>query len=184
MAVDDAKHRRSLRLKSYDYSTPGAYFVTTCAQDRECHFGMIVDGEMQLDVNGQVVRECRDDIPDHFQDVATGAFVIMPNHVHGSIMMHDNPRRGKACLAPTTRRFGAPPSSVLSSVVVVGAFKSAVSRKINSRRNAPGMTVRQRNYCEHVIRDEEDLARIREYIMYNHLQWSEDEYNPDRLQCA
>ena len=88
--------------------------------------------------------------------------------------------RGKACLAPTGRQFGNPPSNSLSSIV--GAFKSAVSRKINALQNTRGVTVWQRNYYEHVIREEDDLARIREYITCNHLTWTEDEYNPYRQQ--
>jgi REP element-mobilizing transposase RayT len=87
-------HRRSVRLKGYDYSSEGAYYVTIVAQGRECLFGKIVDGEMYLSKYGEIVQKWWDEIPIHFLNVELGAFVIMPNHVHGIIFIIDN-RRGE-----------------------------------------------------------------------------------------
>lgn len=87
-------HRRSVRLKGYDYSSEGAYYVTIVAQGRECLFGEIVDGEMHLSKYGEIIQKWWDEIPVHFLNVELGAFVIMPNHVHGIILIIDN-RRGE-----------------------------------------------------------------------------------------
>ncbi|MFM7372811.1 MAG: hypothetical protein ACKO2Z_34520, partial [Sphaerospermopsis kisseleviana] len=80
-------HRRSIRLKGYDYSQIGAYFVTICTHHRNCLFGEIVDGEMKLNTNGEVAKGCWLSIPRHFQNVELDEFVIMPNHVHGIIII-------------------------------------------------------------------------------------------------
>ena len=89
----DRHHRRSIRLKGHDYTQPGAYFVTICTRDRECLFGHMVNGEMRLNDAGEIARRCWEGIPDHFPSVELDAFVIMPNHVHGIIVIH---RRGEA----------------------------------------------------------------------------------------
>jgi REP element-mobilizing transposase RayT len=80
-------HRRSIRLRGYDYSQAGAYFVTIVAWKRDMLFGDVVDGEMKLNRCGETVQKWWDDIPVHFPDVQTGAFVIMPNHIHGIIII-------------------------------------------------------------------------------------------------
>jgi len=80
-------HRRSLRLKDYDYARAGAYFVTVCAQDRACLFGDIVDGAMHLSEPGQMVQTVWDDLPNHYAGVETDAFIVMPNHVHGIVVL-------------------------------------------------------------------------------------------------
>ena len=87
-------HRRSIRLKGYDYSSEGAYYVTIVAHGRECLFGEIIDGEMHLSKYGEIIQKWWDEIPVHFPNVELGAFVIMPNHVHGIIFIIDN-RRGE-----------------------------------------------------------------------------------------
>ncbi len=86
-------HRRSTRLKGYDYTSAGAYFITICTHQRECLFGEIVQGEMQLNDFGQIAMDCWQTIPDHFSDrVRLDEFVIMPNHVHGILVIPDNGR--------------------------------------------------------------------------------------------
>jgi len=182
----DIHHRRSIRLQHYDYARTGAYFVTICAWRRLCVFGTIEDNNMRSNALGDIVNICWQNISDHFPNVSVDAFVVMPNHIHGILVFDDAPpRRGKACLAPTTNdiisrqlRFGAPLPGSLSSVV--GSFKSAVSRLINKTRNSPGMPVWQRNYYEHVIRNEDDLNSIREYITYNPSRWADDEEHPEK----
>ena len=82
--------RRSIRLRGYDYSRRGAYFVTICAQDRDCLFGEIVNDKMQLNDAGQYARKCWMDIPAHFPDAQLDEFIIMPNHVHGIIVIRDS----------------------------------------------------------------------------------------------
>jgi putative transposase len=90
MAYDPEKHhRRSIRLKGYDYTQPGAYFITICTHGRECLFGEIIDGEMHLNEAGQIVVQTWQDLPNHVPNVQLDAFVVMPNHVHGIIIITD-----------------------------------------------------------------------------------------------
>jgi len=182
----DERERRSTRLPTYDYSLAGAYFVTICAHNRTCIFADIADGEIRLNDLGRVVTECWNEIPRHFPGVELDVFAVMPNHLHGIAMLprdewctevNDNTGRGKACLAPTPRRFGTPPPNSLSSII--GSFKSAASRRINILRRTPGAPVWQRNYYEHVIRNREDLHEVQQYILDNPLRWAMDNENPD-----
>ena len=92
MKYDPQKHHReSIRLKGYDYSQPGGYFVTIVAQNRECLFGEIAGGEVQLSRAGRIVQQAWMDLPNHYADVVLDEFVIMPNHVHGIIVLIDQP---------------------------------------------------------------------------------------------
>jgi len=86
-SVTQKHHRRSVRLKGYNYAETGAYFVTVCTQNWECLFGGVVDGGMRLNRYGEIVRRCWADIPCHFPGVETDAFVVMPNHVHGILVI-------------------------------------------------------------------------------------------------
>ena len=108
-------------------------------------------------------------------DVELGTSIVMPNHFHGIIVINDD-CRGTARRAPTVSRFGKPVAGALSTVV--RSFKSAVTKRINEIRRTPGMTVWQRNYYEHIIRNDGDLNKIHEYILYNPAKWTEDEENP------
>ena len=92
MGYDSRRHhRRSIRLQGYDYTQAGAYFVTVCVQDRECLLGQIVGEEMQLSEAGQMVQSVWDELPDHYPGVDVDEFVVMPNHIHGIILLTDNP---------------------------------------------------------------------------------------------
>ena len=174
----DKRHRRSIRLKGYDYSGAGAYFVTICAQNRECLFGDIVDKEIYLNDAGIMVRNIWHKIPEHFPHADIDEFIVMPNHVHGIIVIYPN-GRGMACHAPTQRQFAKPIAGSLSTIV--GSLKSAITRQINQIRNTPGHPVWQRTYYEHIIRSEEEMNRVREYIIENPAKWGEDEDNPENI---
>jgi REP element-mobilizing transposase RayT len=96
MKYDPQKHhRQSIRIKGYDYSQAGAYFLTLCTYQRQCLFGEIVGGAMQLNPYGQVVEDCWQAIPEHFPRIALDVFVVMPNHIHGILLITDE-GRGKA----------------------------------------------------------------------------------------
>jgi REP element-mobilizing transposase RayT len=188
-------HRRSIRLKGYDYTQPGAYFVTICTYDREALFGQVVDGHMVLNACGEMVMACWREIPDHFPHVALDAFVVMPNHVHGilwivadvgarhAVPLHNAETIPKphavplhnAETIPNQEQFGKPVPGSISTII--GAFKSAVTRRINALRGTPGTQVWQRNYWEHIIRTERTLNAIRRYIAENPLRWHLDRYN-------
>jgi REP-associated tyrosine transposase len=165
-------HRRSIRLRGHDYAQAGAYFVTIVAMGREGLFGKIVDGEMRLNVYGNVARSCWDDLPMHYSNAKLDAFVVMPNHVHGIIVLKGDNTVG-AGLRPaptdTTGNHGLPE--------IVPAFKSFSARRINEIRNAPGTRVWQRNYYERIILNETALHAAREYVANNPARWLSDREN-------
>ena len=158
----------------FDYSSCGAYFVTICAHERKNIFGEIVDGKMVLNNLGVVVEEHWMMTPEHFPFVELDEHVVMPNHFHG-VMFLDVDGKGKACLAPTS---GRPPARSLSSVI--GAFKSSVSKRINELRGTPGASVWQRNFYEHIVRNDEEMYEIQEYIINNPMKWDLDTENLSR----
>ena len=171
-------HRCSVRLKEYDYSQPGAYFVTVCTRNRESLFGEISNGSMKLNNFGKIAQECSEDLPNHSLSVRIDTFVVMPNHVHAIVFLA-NDGGGTACRAPTLEQFGKPIPGTLGTIR--RSLKAAVSRQINQLLHTPGLPIWQRNYYEHVIRKEESLDDIRQYIIENPLRWTEDEENPTNI---
>ena len=168
----DVHHRRSIRLKEYDYTQNGAYFVTIVTYQREPLFGEIVDGVMQLNEWGEIARrewfktaELRP-----FVELYEDEFVVMPNHAHGILWMNDDVGAERRS-APTDM----PHVTAGSLGAIVRAYKSAVTYAINAARQTRGMVVWQRNYYEHIIRNDADLNRIRNYIVNNPLKWADDD---------
>jgi REP element-mobilizing transposase RayT len=163
-------HRKSIRLPAYDYSSEGAYYVTIVTHHRDCIFGQVVDGEMILNDLGKIADECWCAIPDHFPFVELGAHVIMPNHAHGIIFI----RRGTIYRAPTQEQFQKPVAGSIPTII--RAYKAAVTRRVGRELNTTG--VWQRNYYEHIIRDEKDLQNKTDYIESNPALWDKDDDNP------
>jgi putative transposase len=188
-------HRRSIRLKEYDYAQAGGYYITIVTWQRECLFGEIVNGEMMLNNRGEIANACWREIANHFQNVELGAFVVMPNHVHGIIFIVD--RRG-AVLAPEengedkisannkfigkTSGGETPPLRRPTLGQIMAYFKYQSTKRMNLLSNT-GVTTKfwQRNYYEHVIRDEQDLQNKTEYIQANPLLWEQDDENPSHI---
>ena len=160
--------RKPTRLRDYDYSQPGAYFVTICVQYRKCLFGTIIDGQMKLNEIGEIVVECWNHIPQHFPSVELGDSIIMPNHIHGIIVY---PLVGA--------RSPRPPKNSSALGKIVAYFKYQSTRHINQHHNTPGTRIWQRNYHDHIIRDAPDLQRLRQYIQDNPLKWALDQLHPD-----
>lgn len=168
----DLHHRRSIRLTDYDYRQTGAYFVTICAANKQCLFGEIANDEMQLTQMGETAIDCWEAIPQHFPNTELDAFVLMPNHLHGIVVI-------QTARAQHAAPLHTPPHVASGSLgAIIRSFKSATTRQINILRKKPGETLWQRNYYEHVIRNEADLDRIRHYIEINPSKWSEDTENP------
>jgi REP element-mobilizing transposase RayT len=178
MKFDPADHhRKSIRLKGYDYAQSGGYFVTLVTLWREYLFGEIVEGKVHQSPLGRIVDECWRSIPEHFPNVELGAYVVMPNHIHGIIIIYDG--RGTIYRAPThyapiIERFGKP--TVGSLPTIVRTFKSTVTRRAERELNSGNIW--QRNYYEHILRDQADWERISTYIADNPLNWGDDEENP------
>ena len=174
MNFDPQKHhRRSIRLKGYDYSQAGAYFVTIVTWQREILFGEIVDGEMVLNEFGETVREEWERTEIVRPYVKLGKYVIMPNHVHGILVFVDDGVGATRRVAPTLQ------SGSLGAVM--GQFKSIVTKRINGLQNVSGRPIWQRNYDERIIRNEREMDRIHRYIESNPSMWAEDDENPDRV---
>jgi len=167
----DIHHRRSIRLQGYDYSSPGAYFVTMCTHNRECLFGEIANGKMRLNELGKIASQCWLAIPDHFPHARLGAFVIMPNHVHGIIWIVDN-IVGAKNFSPLQSQQPRGTSKTIGSII--RGFKIGVTKW--ARQHIDVHTVWQRNYYEHIIRNETELNNIRQYIINNPIIWQSDEY--------
>jgi len=143
MAQDPQRHHRhSIWLEGYDYAQPGAYFITIVTYQRAYFFGEIKNNEMTLSNYGRIVNECWQSISDHFPNIELGAYVVMPNHVHGIIVIHDradanvSARRGTIYRAPT-EKFGKP---VIGSIpTIVRTVKAAVTRRVGRELNATGI---------------------------------------------
>jgi putative transposase len=197
MASETAAHRcRSLRLKGYDYAQAGAYFVTICTQGRTCLFGEVVDDTMHLNDAGEMLTALWTGIPARIANVEVDAFVVIPNHLHGIIVLPDRDEIGDVVDhvgAPLVGAHGRATTTKKKTTIgvaptigdVVGAFKSlATVEYIRGVKSAawPAFRTRlwQRNYYEHVIRNEEGLNRVRRYIDENPARWVFDDENPEK----
>lgn len=180
----DGHRRRSIRLPGYDYSQEGGYFVTLCASGRACLFGGIIAGEMQLNTIGQMAEKEWKRLERRFPHIELDEFVVMPNHVHGIIFIMG---RGAADTgsddssailrrAPTREQFGHPVEGSIPTII--RSYKAAVAYRYNRINGCSGNPVWQRNYYEHVLRNERDLDAVRRYIRNNPLQWHLDRENP------
>ncbi len=170
-----------MRLDGYDYASAGAYVVTICTQRRICLFGEIVAGEMQLSEMGQIATACWEQLPQHYTGLDLDAWVVMPNHVHGIIVI-DGGNSGlfdKDGGSPPVGE-GLRPSLAMhiSLPEVVRAFKSFSARRINEGRGTTGAKVWQRSYYDHIVRNEASLWKFRQYIENNPLQWEMDQLHP------
>jgi REP element-mobilizing transposase RayT len=177
----DEHHRRSIRLKEYDYSKPAGFFITICTHNRKLIFGQITNGEIKLSEIGRIAKNYWEEIPSHFTNAALDEYVIMPNHIHGIILILDYVdyvgARHASPLQPPQIPRGTKPKSLGT---IVGSFKSATTKHINQIRKTPGIPLWQRNYYEHIIRNENELNKIREYIRNNPIKWEMDYDNPFR----
>jgi len=198
MPFDGEKHhRRSIRLKGFDYTQGNVFFVTICSYQKECIFGSILNGRMVLNENGKCVEKAWLETLARRPAIELDEFVIMPNHFHGIIRILDQ-RRGTACRAPNAcqasgfeipsrtmgtaryaptepkcEQFGRPVSGSLPTII--RSFKSSAGKYVNKVRDSLGTPVWQRNYYEHIIRNDDELQKIREYIRWNPENWQSDE---------
>ena len=178
-------NRRSIRAPEYDYTQPGAYFVTICTQHRDALFGQIHEGEMRLNPFGLIVCEEWLRTEKLRPNVTQDAFVVTPNHVHGIlIILEQDVGHGRATepVAPTRVREQRLRRQSVGSIV--GQFKSSVVRRINRARGTTGAPVWQRNYYKHIIRTDRSLERIRDYINRNPSEWALDRYYAEGVVSA
>ncbi|MBE0504855.1 MAG: hypothetical protein IBX46_12075 [Desulfuromonadales bacterium] len=185
----DIHGRRSIRLREYDYSSVGAYFVTICVQGRECLFGDVTEGTMRLNDAGKMVERVWLGLSARFPHVVLDEFVVMPNHFHGIVVINNvYDTVGAPLAAPgfeSDQRSGAVSRSPMfktnlapSLGAIVRGFKSITAIDVNRLLNRQGCPLWQRNYYERVIRNESELSAIREYLQFNPTNWAEDKEHP------
>ncbi|WP_354636227.1 transposase [Planktothricoides raciborskii] len=187
----DIHKRQSIRLKGYDYSQSGFYFITICCYQRECLFGDIIHSQIILNNFGELVKKEWLKSAEIRQEIKLGEFVIMPNHFHGIVIINQtnnnynhvhtndvgaNGRSPLQEIQSSPQQISMTPKSLSS---LIAGFKSATTKKINIIRNTPKTPVWQRNYYDHIIRNDESLERIREYVQNNHLSWENDQLHPN-----
>ena len=179
----------STRLKDYDYSRNGAYFVTICTKNSRHLFGSIVDQKLIPNRQAEVVTECWLDLPAHYTNCVLDKFIIMPNHVHGIIII-DNEiaetglKPDKVVVVET----GLKPVSTAGRVAkpyplseIIRGFKTFSARRINEYQNTRGKAFWQSRFFDHIIRNREELKRIRQYIIENPLKWELEKNNQENL---
>jgi REP-associated tyrosine transposase len=186
-------HRHSIRLPNYDYSQPGAYFVTIVAWHREYLFGEVVNGEMRLNDVGKIVQWEWLELPKRLCFIELGAFIVMPNHFHGILIFHEN--AGATRQGLTKARSGEAPGPRVNAegidgsplprgpqpaslAVIMAQFKSRVTKRLWKIPSLKGTQIWQRNYYEHIIRSERDLQNKTGYVEANPMLWEKDEENP------
>lgn len=198
MPYDPQKHhRRSIRLKGYDYTQAGAYFVTLCIRNRDCLLGEIIQGIMHLSPFGRIVEKEWYRTATVRRNVELDAFVIMPNHIHGIIILTDtnrNPlratRRYLPVCSPDFIERVVPTAGIMDKPLLkgplsgslgamVGQFKSLSAKRINRLRQTPGVPVWQRDFYDHIIHRSASLHAIQRYIVENPLHWRDDTENPE-----
>jgi len=173
-------HRRSIRLRGYDYSQPGEYFVTICTEGKEHLLGQVVEGEMHRNEWGDSVARCWKWLTRRYSHVGLDAWIIMPNHLHGIIVITDG--TGGSATAPHVQSLAkaveggsrTAPTKRKPLGSLVGAFKTVSTEDVNALRGAPNRTLWQRDFYDHIVRDEDELNKIREYIQTNPLRWATD----------
>jgi REP element-mobilizing transposase RayT len=181
--VDEKKPRRksSIRLGGYDYSQPGGYFVTVCVRGKVSKLGDVSGGEIHLSSFGLLVRDCWISLENLYNYIELDEWIIMPNHLHGIIFYHEEPTieqdqgRGGSRTAPTKLVRRKPLGRI------IGVFKTTSTTRINQLLGTLGGKFWQRGYHDRIIRNQEELDSIRNYISENPLKWEMDKYHPSRL---
>jgi REP element-mobilizing transposase RayT len=165
-----------LRLPTFDYRLPGGYFVTICIRNRESLFGEVSRGAVHLTALGEIVKACWLGLPEHYPTLVLDEFMLMPDHVHGIIILQDQ----RAGLRPAPTKDGHL-MSLPSLSEIVRAFKTFSSREMNRARGRFGICNWQRGYYERIIRNLREADLIREYIAHNPLHWESGESDDDFL---
>jgi REP element-mobilizing transposase RayT len=170
----DQQRRQLLRLRGFDYASAGIYYVTICVHDRNCLFGAVIEGRFVESEAGQTIESWWGNIERRFPGVMLGSYVVMPNHIHGIVMLGCDPGANQPMTVQPT----------LSEVI--GWFKSmSTNDYIRGVRELEWPPFRgklwQRGFHDHIVRNEASLKRIEEYIKNNPANWDRDEMNSENL---
>jgi len=167
-------HRKKNRLPEYDYSQVGYYFITICTKDRECYFGKIKNGKMNLNEIGKLSRKYWKEIPKHFPFVELDEYVVMPNHIHGIIIIDNDNNVGDNHGCPLQNR------NMELLPKIISQYKSSVTRQIRKQFDYY-IFAWQKSFYDHIIRNEKSLFKIQNYIIYNPLKWDLEKNNIENL---
>ncbi len=171
------QNRKAMRLKNYDYNQAGAYFITICIQNRECLLGNIENGIMQLNEYGLIVEQVWNKLPNHFNyTLELDAAVIMPNHFHGIIVNFEPEKITQKSNSNDQTPFYKQKTKLGT---MIAYFKYQTTKIINQKRMMEGVKIWQRNYYEHIIRNQKRLEILRQYIVENPLLWTIDQLHPE-----
>jgi REP element-mobilizing transposase RayT len=170
------RRKSSIRLRDFDYTSPGAYFATICIKNHQCILGEVAEDSINLNALGSIADKCWRWIGEHFDFIVLDQYIIMPNHMHGIIILKDDygSRGGSRTAINKTQHNRKPIGQI------IGAFKTRSTKLIKAIDTSMNTAIWQRSYYEHVIRNEEDLRIIREYIEQNPQKWAlgKDKYYP------
>jgi putative transposase len=182
----EKRQRKTVRLREYDYSQPGEYFVTICTKNHECIFGSIVKGKMDMNKRGRIVDRCWEGIPEYFPYVGLDEYDILlhalriaviglrlPNHFHGIIIINEMDMH---CRGEMTSPLQKPTLGI-----IVAYFKYQSTKLLNESQGTPDAKVWQRNYYDRIIRDEKELQNMRDYIVNNVLTWAFETEHPENI---
>jgi putative transposase len=173
--ISKPHRRRCIRLSHFDYSQPGAYFVTICTHNRQPTLGEIRSGIMGMNESGSLVAETWQWLSKQYPYVQLGEWTVMPNHFHGILIITDRSGGSRPALRRRLRRGETAPTKPLGRLV--GAFKTVSTKRINEFHKTLGEVFWQRSYFDHVIRSENSFFKISEYIINNPLSWHLDKEN-------
>ena len=187
------KINKQYRLPHYDYSTTGYYFVTLCTRNHVCHMGRIEEEKIVMNSIGKIATEVWENIPNIYELVGIDEFIVMPNHIHGIVIIRENylssdcgKNEEKTNLInqiPTTEKPKIPRNPMESKKISLGKIIRRYKAKVKFMAGLNGYAqfVWQNRYYERVIRNEAELMKIREYIRNYVLKWNKDKNNPDNF---
>lgn len=173
--------RKPTRYKDYDYNLPGYYFVTVCAQDMDLIFGNVRNGEMILNKWGEIVKRCWEEIPQHFESAELDHYTIMPNHLHGMVIINPNDKTNTAKVG--NAKFAFPTEEDRTKMLLskmIQQFKRQVTIEIKTSFKVDEI-IWQKSFYDRVIRNEKELYQIRKYIKQNPLKWELEKNSTENL---
>ncbi|MBA3874197.1 MAG: transposase [Anaerolineae bacterium] len=170
MSTTSFPQRKSPRLQGYDYRQNGAYFITICTHKRQHLFREISSDEMELNTLGCIAQTCWEQIPAHFPKAEVDAFVVMPNHIHGVLLIIDETK----CADYQYEQFSNPIARSLSTMM--RSYKSAVTKQINQLLMTDNSPTWQGRFHDHIIRSERGLNVLQQYVANNPVRWQVDRF--------
>ena len=177
MAYDLLIHnRKSIRLKEYDYSQPVEYFITICTHDKKCVFGEVIEEQIRLSLIGEIVKNYWEKLPKHFPKVKLDEYVIMPNHIHGIIIITEG--RDLINQIPTKSNFPLMKNPKMTLGKIIRHYKAHSAKYIHDSGYVDFQW--QPLFYDRIVRNDKELDNIRDYIINNPLKWFLDEENPNK----